>query len=124
MAQSKMQCKPWRSRRWRTPARSRLDAYRTIEGLIAALDKKLSDQMNLGIPSRGSSRTGRTWRGPGIWSTTRPGRNAQDSRHEHFPKRPAQDDASLGHWGDQSPIFKKLYEEEWPGWWRMAETGR
>ena len=39
------------------------DAYRTIEGLIAAIDKKLSDQMNLILHHEEFQKLEGSWRG-------------------------------------------------------------
>ena len=91
------------------------DAYRTVEGIIAEIDRKLSEQINLIIHHEDFQRLEGTWRGLHYLvhntetdetlkiqtlniSKKELGRNLQ--RHK-------------GILWDQSPIFKKIYEAEY-----------
>jgi type VI secretion system protein ImpC len=90
------------------------DALRTIEGMIAELDKKLSDQLNLIIHHEDFKALEGTWRGlHHLVSNT--------ETDEHLKIRVLNiSKKDLGrtlkkHQGanwDQSPVFKKIYEEE------------
>ena len=90
------------------------DAYRTIEGLIAALDKKLSDQMNLILHHEEFQKLEGTWRGLKHLVDNSDPDEMLKIRVMNISKNDLQDDAPLQRDGMGSESdFKKLYEEEY-----------
>ncbi|MDR2865398.1 MAG: type VI secretion system contractile sheath large subunit [Spirochaetaceae bacterium] len=91
------------------------DAIKTIEGIIAELDKKLSEQVNLIIHHPDFSRLEGTWRGLNyLVSNTQTG----DSMKVRVMNISKNEIAKTLKWfkgsaWDQSPLFKKLYESEY-----------
>jgi type VI secretion system protein ImpC len=91
------------------------DAVSTIEGIIAALDKKLSEQVNLIIHHKAFQELEGTWRGLHYLVTNTETDEMLKIRVMNVTK------AEVGRtlkrfkgvaW-DQSPIFKKVYEQEY-----------
>lgn len=91
------------------------DAYRTIEALIAAIDAKLTEQTNLILHHEDFQRLEGTWRGlkylvdnsdPDEMLKIRVLNISKDSLRKTMRRY-------KGTGWDQSPIFKKLYEEEY-----------
>jgi type VI secretion system protein ImpC len=91
------------------------DAYRTIEGLIAALDKKLSDQMNLILHHEEFQKLEGTWRGLKYLVDNSDPDEMLKIRVMNITKNDLRKTMRRykGTGWDQSPIFKKLYEEEY-----------
>ncbi len=91
------------------------DAYRTIEGLIAALDKKLSDQMNLILHHEEFQKLEGTWRGLKYLVDNSDPDEMLKIRVMNISKNDLRKTMRRykGTGWDQSPIFKKLYEEEY-----------
>jgi type VI secretion system protein ImpC len=91
------------------------DAYRTIEGLIAALDKKLSDQMNLILHHEEFQKMEGTWRGLKYLVDNSDPDEMLKIRVMNITKNDLRKTMRRykGTGWDQSPIFKKLYEEEY-----------
>ncbi len=91
------------------------DAYRTIEGLIAALDRKLSDQMNLILHHEEFQKLEGTWRGLKYLVDNSDPDEMLKIRVMNISKNDLRKTMRRfkGTGWDQSPIFKKLYEEEY-----------
>ena len=91
------------------------DAYRTIEGLIASLDKKLSDQMNLILHHEEFQKLEGTWRGLKYLVDNSDPDEMLKIRVMNISKNDLRKTMRRykGTGWDQSPIFKKLYEEEY-----------
>ena len=112
---SRPRCRRWRSRRWRNAKLISTDTVASIEAMIAAIDRKMSEQVNLDPPPRGfpEARVG----------VARPALHGEQHRDRRDLKIRvmAISKQDLGKtlkrykgtaW-DQSPLFKKLYEEEY-----------
>jgi type VI secretion system protein ImpC len=91
------------------------DAYRTIEGLIAALDKKLSDQMNLILHHEEFQKLEGSWRGLKYLVDNSDPDEMLKIRVMNITKNDLRKTMRRykGTGWDQSPIFKKVYEEEY-----------
>jgi len=91
------------------------DAYRTIEGLIAAIDKKISDQMNLILHHEDFQKLEGTWRGLKYLVDNSDPDEMLKIRVLNITKNDLRKTMRRykGTGWDQSPIFKKLYEEEY-----------
>jgi type VI secretion system protein ImpC len=91
------------------------DAYRTIEGLIAAIDKKLSDQMNLILHHEEFQKLEGSWRGLKYLVDNSDPDEMLKIRVLNITKNDLRKTMRRykGTGWDQSPIFKKLYEEEY-----------
>jgi len=91
------------------------DAYRTIEGLIAAIDKKLSDQMNMILHHEDFQKLEGTWRGLKYLVDNSDPDEMLKIRVLNITKNDLRKTMRRykGTGWDQSPIFKKLYEEEY-----------
>jgi type VI secretion system protein ImpC len=91
------------------------DATKTIEGIIAELDKKLSEQVNLILHHEDFSRLEGAWRGLNYLVTnTQTGENMK-IRVMNVSKTEVAKTLKRfkGTAWDQSPLFKKLYEDEY-----------
>ena len=109
-----------RSRRWPSSACSTRpivsdDAVQSIESIIAEIDKKLTEQVNQIMHHEDFQQLeGLLARSAPSRQQHRDRRDAQDPRDEHLEEGPGQDLKKFkGTAWDQSPIFKKLYEEEY-----------
>ena len=91
------------------------DAYRTIEALIAALDQKLSEQMNVILHHEEFQRLEGTWRGLKYLVDNSDPDEMLKIRIFNISKNDLRKTMRRykGTGWDQSPIFKKLYEEEY-----------
>jgi type VI secretion system protein ImpC len=91
------------------------DAYRTIESLIAAIDKKLSDQVNLIIHHEDFQKLEGSWRGLKYLVDNSDPDEMLKIRVLNISKKELHKTMRRykGAGWDQSPIFKKLYEEEY-----------
>lgn len=91
------------------------DAFRTIEGLIAAIDKKLSDQMNLILHHEDFQKLEGSWRGLKYLVDNSDPDEMLKIRVMNISKNDLRKTMRRykGTGWDQSPIFKKLYEEEY-----------
>ena len=91
------------------------DAYRTIEALIAALDKKLSEQMNLILHHEDFQKLEGSWRGLSYLVNNSDTDEMLKIRVLNVSKNELRRTMRRykGTGWDQSPIFKKLYEEEY-----------
>ncbi len=91
------------------------DAYRTIEALIASIDKKLSDQMNLILHHEDFQKLEGSWRGLKYLVDNSDPDEMLKIRVLNIPKNDLRKTMRRykGTGWDQSPIFKKLYEEEY-----------
>jgi len=91
------------------------DAYRTIESLIAAIDKKLSDQMNLILHHEEFQKLEGSWRGLKYLVDNSDPDEMLKIRVMNISKNDLRKTMRRykGTGWDQSPIFKKLYEEEY-----------
>jgi type VI secretion system protein ImpC len=91
------------------------DAFRTIEGLIAAIDKKLSDQMNLILHHEEFQKLEGSWRGLKYLVDNSDPDEMLKIRVLNISKNDLRKTMRRykGTGWDQSPIFKKLYEEEY-----------
>ncbi len=91
------------------------DAYRTIEALIAALDKKLSDQVNLILHHEDFQKLEGSWRGLKYLVDNSDPDEMLKIRVLNISKNDLRKTMRRykGTGWDQSPIFKKLYEEEY-----------
>ena len=91
------------------------DAYRTIEGLIAAIDKKLSDQMNMILHHEEFQKLEGSWRGLKYLVDNSDPDEMLKIRVLNITKNDLRKTMRRykGTGWDQSPIFKKLYEEEY-----------
>jgi type VI secretion system protein ImpC len=91
------------------------DAIKTIEGIIAELDKKLSEQVNLIIHHADFSKLEGTWRGLDYLVSSTATGDQMKIRVMNVSK--AEIGKTLkwfkGTAWDQSPLFKKLYENEY-----------
>jgi type VI secretion system protein ImpC len=91
------------------------DAIKTIEGIIAELDRKLSDQLNLIIHNEEFAKLESSWRGLNYLVTnTTTGENMK-LRVMNISKIDLSKTLKRfkGTAWDQSPLFKKLYEDEY-----------
>jgi type VI secretion system protein ImpC len=91
------------------------DSLKTIEGIIAELDKKLSEQINLIMHHADFSKMESAWRGLDyLVSNTQTGENMKirviNISKEEISKTLKRYKGSA--W-DQSPLFKKMYEDEY-----------
>lgn len=91
------------------------DAFRTIEGLIAAIDKKLSDQMNVILHHEEFQKLEGSWRGLKYLVDNSDPDEMLKIRVLNISKNDLRKTMRRykGTGWDQSPIFKKLYEEEY-----------
>ncbi|MCS6996901.1 MAG: type VI secretion system contractile sheath large subunit, partial [Casimicrobiaceae bacterium] len=91
------------------------DAYRTIEALIAAIDKKLSDQLNLILHHEEFQRLEGTWRGLKYLVDNSDPDDMLKIKIFNISKNELRKTMRRykGTGWDQSPIFKKIYEEEY-----------
>ena len=91
------------------------DAFRTIEGLIAAIDKKLSDQMNMILHHEEFQKLEGSWRGLKYLVDNSDPDEMLKIRVLNISKNDLRKTMRRykGTGWDQSPIFKKLYEEEY-----------
>lgn len=91
------------------------DAYQTIEALIAAIDKKLSDQVNLILHHEDFQKLEGSWRGLKYLVDNSDPDEMLKIRVLNIPKNELRKTMRRykGTGWDQSPIFKKLYEEEY-----------
>ncbi len=91
------------------------DAVRTIEGIIASIDQKLTDQVNLILHHTDSQQLEGAWRGLHYLVT-----NTETDEHlkikvQNISKMEIHKTLKKykGTAWDQSPIFKKIYEQEY-----------
>ncbi len=91
------------------------DAYQTIEGLISEIDRKLSEQLNLIIHHEDFQRLEGTWRGLKYLIDNSDPDEMLKIRVLNISKNDLRKTMRRykGAGWDQSPIFKKLYEEEY-----------
>ena len=91
------------------------DAYRTIEALIAEIDKKLSDQLNLILHHEDFQKLEGSWRGLKYLVDNSDPDEMLKIRVLNISKNDLRKTMRRykGAGWDQSPIFKKLYEEEY-----------
>lgn len=91
------------------------DVVKTIEGIIAELDKKLSDQVNLIIHHPDFAALEGSWRGLDfLVSNTATGENMKVKVLNITKTEVAKTLKRFkGTAWDQSPLFKKLYEDEY-----------
>jgi type VI secretion system protein ImpC len=91
------------------------DTVKTIEGIIAELDKKLSAQVNLIIHHPDFSNLEGTWRGLNYMVTNTATSDHLKIRVMNISKKELGKTLKRfkGTAWDQSPLFKKLYEEEY-----------
>lgn len=91
------------------------DAYRTIEGIIAAIDKKLSEQINLIIHQPAYQQLESAWRGLHYLVNNTEVDEMLKIRVFNITKKELHRTLKRykGVGWDQSPIFKKVYEEEY-----------
>jgi type VI secretion system protein ImpC len=91
------------------------DAYRTIEALIAEIDKKLSDQVNLILHHEDFQKLEGSWRGLKYLVDNSDPDEMLKIRVLNISKNELRKTMRRykGTGWDQSPIFKKLYEEEY-----------
>jgi type VI secretion system protein ImpC len=91
------------------------DAYRTIEALISEIDKKLSDQVNLIIHHEDFQKLEGSWRGLKYLVDNSDPDEMLKIRVLNISKKELHKTMRRykGTGWDQSPIFKKLYEEEY-----------
>ncbi|MBV5297950.1 MAG: type VI secretion system contractile sheath large subunit [Rhodoferax sp.] len=91
------------------------DAFRTIESLIAQIDKKLSDQMNLILHHEDFQKLEGSWRGLKYLVDNSDSDEMLKIRVLNISKNDLRKTMRRykGAGWDQSPIFKKLYEEEY-----------
>jgi type VI secretion system protein ImpC len=91
------------------------DAYRTIEALIAEIDKKLSEQMNLILHHEEFQKLEGSWRGLKYLVDNSDPDEMLKIRVLNITKNDLRKTMRRykGTGWDQSPIFKKLYEEEY-----------
>jgi type VI secretion system protein ImpC len=91
------------------------DAYQTIEALIAAIDKKLSDQVNLILHQEAFQKLEGSWRGLKYLVDNSDPDEMLKIRVLNISKNDLRKTMRRykGTGWDQSPIFKKLYEEEY-----------
>ncbi len=91
------------------------DAFRTIESLIAAIDKKLSDQMNVILHHEEFQKLEGSWRGLKYLVENSDPDEMLKIRVLNISKNDLRKTMRRykGTGWDQSPIFKKLYEEEY-----------
>ncbi len=91
------------------------DAIKTIEGMIAELDKKLSKQMNAIIHHKDFENLEGTWRGLNYLVTNTQTSDSLKVRVMNVSKKEVQKTLKKfkGTAWDQSPLFKRLYEDEY-----------
>jgi type VI secretion system protein ImpC len=91
------------------------DAIKTIEGIIAELDKKLSAQVNLILHHEDFSRLEGAWRGLDYLVSNTQSSERQKIRVLNISKADIAKTLKRfkGTSWDQSPLFKKLYEDEY-----------
>lgn len=90
------------------------DAIRTIEGIIAEIDRKLSEQINLILHHQDLKTLEGTWRGLHHLVSHTESDEHLKIRVLNLPKKDAAKTLKKfkGAAWDQSPLFKKIYEEE------------
>lgn len=91
------------------------DSIKTIEGIIAALDKKLSEQVNLIIHNKDFQQLESAWRGLSyLVNNTETDENLKIRVFNVSKKEVAKTLKKYkGTSWDQSPLFKKMYEDEY-----------
>ncbi|MFE8647234.1 type VI secretion system contractile sheath large subunit [Sphingomonas sp. NCPPB 2930] len=91
------------------------DAYRTIEAIIAAIDKKLSEQINLIIHHPDYQKLESAWRGLHYLVNNTEVDEMLKIRVMNISKKELHRTLKRykGVGWDQSPVFKKVYEEEY-----------
>ncbi|GHV83869.1 hypothetical protein AGMMS50212_12090 [Spirochaetia bacterium] len=91
------------------------DAIKTIEGIIAELDKKLSEQLNLIIHHEDFSKMESAWRGLNYLVSNTTTGESMKIRVMNINKNDLSKTLKRfkGTAWDQSPLFKKLYEDEY-----------
>ena len=91
------------------------DAYRTIEAIIAAIDKKLSEQINLIIHHADYQKLESAWRGLHYLVNNTEVDEMLKIRVMNISKKELHRTLKRykGVGWDQSPVFKKVYEEEY-----------
>lgn len=91
------------------------DSIKTIEGIIAELDKKISAQMNEVIHHEDFSKMESAWRGLSYLVNNTQTSESMKIRVMNISKKDLQKMMKKfkGTAWDQSPLFKKLYEEEY-----------
>jgi type VI secretion system protein ImpC len=91
------------------------DAIKTIEGIIAELDRKLSDQLNLIIHNEEFAKLESAWRGLNYLVTNTSTGEGLKIRVMNISKNDLSKTLKRfkGTAWDQSPLFKKLYEDEY-----------
>ncbi len=107
--------KRWRSRRSRARRLITKDAVSSIEAIIAELDRKLSEQINLIIHHEDFKALEGTWRGLHYLVTNTETDEKLKIRVMNISKKDAGRTLRKfkGTAWDQSPLFKKIYEEEY-----------
>jgi len=90
------------------------DALRTIAGIIAEIDKKLTEQVNLILHHEDYQALEAAWRGLHYLVTNTETDEMLKIRVMNIPKKEAHKTLRKfkGTAWDQSPLFKKIYEEE------------
>ena len=90
------------------------DALRTIEGIIAEIDKKLTEQVNLILHHEDYQALEAAWRGLHYLVNNTETDEMLKIRVMNIPKKEAHKTLRKfkGTAWDQSPLFKKIYEEE------------
>lgn len=91
------------------------DAYKTIEGIIAEIDRKLSEQINLIIHNAEFQKLESAWRGLHYLVSNTEADEMLKIKVINISKSELQRNLKRfkGVAWDQSPIFKKVYEEEY-----------
>ena len=91
------------------------DALRSIEGIIAEIDKKLTEQVNLILHHKDFQKLESAWRGLHFLVNNTETDEMLKIRVLNISKRDLSKTLRKfkGTAWDQSPIFKKLYEEEY-----------
>ncbi|HKU00243.1 MAG TPA: type VI secretion system contractile sheath large subunit [Paraburkholderia sp.] len=91
------------------------DAYQTIQTIIAEIDRKLSDQINTIIHHKDFQQLESAWRGLHYLVTN--SETNEQLKIRYMPATKAELNRTLKRYKgvawDQSPIFKKIYEEEY-----------
>ena len=91
------------------------DSIKTIEGMVAELDKKISAQMNAVIHHEDFAKMESAWRGLSYLVNNTQTSESMKIRVMNISKKDLQKMMKKfkGTAWDQSPLFKKLYEEEY-----------
>ena len=104
-----------RSRRWRTPALIGSDAIKSIEAMIAEIDRKLTEQVNAILHHADFQQLEGAWRGLHYLVNNTETDEMLKIRVMNISKKELGKTLKRykGTAWDQSPLFKKVYEEEY-----------